>query len=93
MLNITSIKIYPFDTSGTEGHIKAVAEITLNDTLIIRDIKIMGTKAGGFYLTFPSKKGPEDKFYELVQPKNQEAREWLRKIILAEFKKIEENST
>lgn len=89
MLNITSIKIYPFDTSATEGRIRAVAEITLNNTLIIKDIKIMGTPAGGFYLIFPSRKGPDDKFYELVQPKDQETREWLRKIILEEFKKME----
>ena len=87
MLNLTSIKIYPFDTSGTEGHIKAVAEITLDDALIIKDIKIMGTKTGGYYLTFPSRKGPDDKFHELVAPKNQEVREWLRERIMEEFKK------
>jgi len=39
-MEITDVKIYPFDTSRIGGRVRAVAEIVIDDQLMIKGIKL-----------------------------------------------------
>ena len=82
MLSVTSVKIYPFEA----GNIRAYAEITLNDALLIRGIKILESPHGGLYLGFPAQKGREDKYRDLVEPTNNVLRDHIRRVVIDKYK-------
>lgn len=82
MLSVTSVKIYPFEA----GNIRAYAEITLNDALLIRGIKVLESPHGGLYLGFPAQKGREDKYRDLVEPTNNVLRDHIRRVVIDKYK-------
>lgn len=55
-MKITDVRIYPFDTGRIGGRVRAVAEIVIDDILLIRDIKVIESKHGGLFINFPKKK-------------------------------------
>ena len=52
MLNITDVRIKKVDSAG---RMKAVASVTLDDALVIHDIKVVEGH-NGLFVTMPSKK-------------------------------------
>lgn len=82
MLNVTDVKIYPFEA----GNIRAYAEITLNDVLVIRGIKILETPQGGLYLGYPAQKAREGKYRDLVEPATNALREQIRRAVIDKYK-------
>ncbi len=86
MLQITEIKIYPFDIGDSRSKVKAYAEVTLEDTLILKGIKIIQGKKGGLFIGFPSRKGRDEGYHDLIVPKNREFHDYLRNLVLDAFK-------
>lgn len=85
MLNVTNVKIYPFEA----GNIRAYAEITLNDVLVIRGIKILESPHGGLYLGYPAQRGKEDKYRDLVEPTSNALREHIRRVVIDGYKEYQ----
>lgn len=81
-LRITDVKVYPFDTSGTGGQGVAMGEITLDDAVTLRGFRIIAAKGGGMFVGFPSKKGGDGQWRELVIPVTKEARDQIRTALL-----------
>ncbi len=81
-LPITGVRVYPFDTSGSGGKVVAMGEITLADALTVRGFQIVAAKGGGLFVGFPSKKGGDGQWREMVIPLTKKAREEIRDVLI-----------
>lgn len=88
-LEVTDIKVYPFDTTSAGGKIKAYAEVTFNSSLMVRGVKVVQGPGGGLFVAFPTQRDKEGHFHELIIPLDNATREMIRKKVLAEYKKFE----
>lgn len=76
-MNITDIRIRHVKT---EGKLKAIVSVTLNDAIVIHDIKIIDGHRGPF-IAMPSRKVAEGDFRDIVHPINSETRTFFQEAI------------
>ncbi len=88
-MKITDIRVR-IVTNGNDK-LKAVASITIDDELVVHDIKVISGK-DGYFLSMPSRKTPEGEFKDIVHPIKTEVREMLKEKILAEYEKALANA-
>lgn len=88
-LNITDIRIRLVNSNNDK--LKAVASITIDDELVVHDIKVINGK-DGYFLSMPSRKTNEGEFKDIVHPIKTEVREALKEKILAEYEKALANA-
>lgn len=84
MINITNVKITKVESST---RVKGIASITIDDSFVIHDIKILESERG-LYIVMPSRRTPSGEFKDIAHPINAEAREIIQKLILNEYEKI-----
>ena len=83
-MEITSIKLIKL--TDTYNHVKAIASVIIDNALCINNIKVIETREKTF-LSFPSRKMPNEKIQDIVYPINAEARAILTDAILDEYRK------
>jgi len=83
-MKITDIRVRKVNS---EGRMRAVASITIDDAIAVHDIKIIEGQEK-LFVAFPSRKTPDDQFKDIVHPINAEARNMLETAILAEYEKM-----
>jgi DNA-binding cell septation regulator SpoVG len=88
VLNITSVKIYPFVTRDTGGRTVAYAEIVIAGALLIRGIRILESEKRGLFIGFPSQRVRRDTFIDLVEPLGRAARSEMRDAVIGEYKSV-----
>jgi stage V sporulation protein G len=72
-----------------EGRMKAVASITLYGEFVVHDIKVIdGDK--GLFIAMPSRKVMNGEHQDVAHPLNTETREQIQKVILEEYRKLQE---
>lgn len=83
MIDITNVKLIK-----TQGNfrVKGIASITIDDSFVIHDIKLIETQEG-LYVAMPSRKTPDGLFKDIAHPINAEARELIQKAIINEYEK------
>lgn len=86
LMIITSVKIYPFDTTEMGGMIRAFAEVVLDDVLLLKGIKVMEGKGGGLFISYPSQKGKDNQFHDLVVPLDEDLKKQIRRAVVDAFK-------
>lgn len=84
---ITSIKIRKFENTQTK--LLGVAEIVLDDMIVIHDIKILQNNAG-LFLAMPSKALKNNTFRDIVHPINKDVRSVFERLIFDMYKMIDE---
>lgn len=83
---VTDIKIFPFKDTGI-GHIRALANIILNDAIMIRGLRIMKSD-NGLFLDYPV-----DPFFNgmgyrsIIAPMTREVREYIENEVLKQYHK------
>ena len=82
-MKITDIRVRLVNNNDK---LKAVASITIDDELVVHDIKVINGK-DGYFLSMPSRKTNEGEFKDIVHPIKTEVRENLKELILAEYEK------
>ncbi len=82
-LKITDIRVRLVNNNEK---LKAVASITIDDELVVHDIKVINGK-DGYFLSMPSKKTEDGKFKDIVHPIKTEVRESLKEQIMAAYEK------
>ena len=85
-MNITFIKIYPFDTGFHQTSLRGYADVVLDDLLVIKGFKILAAKSGGLFIGMPSKKGKDGKYYDQIEFKVNDFQSELRTGILEAYK-------
>jgi stage V sporulation protein G len=88
-MEITEVRIYPFDTTSYGGKTKAFAEITLNGTLTIRGLRVIESKSGGLFVSYPSQVGREGKPRSLVIFTDNKLREQIRRVVIDAYREQE----
>ena len=79
-MNITEVRVSLRD----DAKLKAFVSITLADSMVIRGLKIIEGKQGTF-VAMPSRKRKDGEYQDIAHPINNEARDAMERIILAEY--------
>ncbi len=80
-MQITDVRIRKVES---EGKMKAVVSITIEDEFVVHDIKIIeGEK--GIFIAMPSRKGTDGEYKDIAHPINSKTREELQNLILTKY--------
>ncbi len=85
-LNITSVRIYPFVTSSTGGKTLAMADLTIDNALVLRGFRVIEGKSGGLFVGFPSARGKDGIWRETVFALDKETGSVIRNRIIEAYK-------
>jgi stage V sporulation protein G len=83
-MQITDVRIRKI---ASEGKMKAIVSITLDNEFVVHDIKVIEGQNGNF-IAMPSRKTPDGEFKDIAHPINTETREKMQKAILDEYEKV-----
>jgi len=65
----------------TDGRMKAIASITLDNEFVVHDIRVIDGNAG-LFVAMPSKRTPDGDFRDIAHPINAETRNKLQEAVL-----------
>ncbi|MBE5921213.1 MAG: septation protein SpoVG [Lachnospiraceae bacterium] len=83
-MNITDVRVRKV---SSDGKMKAVVSITLDDEFVVHDIKVIdGDK--GLFVAMPSKKTSENEYRDIAHPINSDTRSKIQKIILDKYREV-----
>ena len=80
-MNITDVRLKKVNS---DGKMKAIASITIDDAFVVRDIRVIEGQ-NGLFVAMPSRKTPEGEFRDIAHPITSEARELIQSAILKEY--------
>lgn len=78
-MKITDVRVRL--VSKDDAKLKAVASITIDDCIVVHDIKVINGREGMF-ISMPSRKTPDGEYKDIIHPINTETREELKKVVL-----------
>ena len=78
-MNITSVKVYPYDNGATKGF----ASITFDGCFVVTGLTIIEGK-NGLFVSMPSKKVKEE-YKDICFPLNKEFRQDIQDAVLKEY--------
>jgi stage V sporulation protein G len=81
-MNITEVRV----SLREDAKLKAFASITLDNCFVIRGLKIIEGKMGTF-VAMPSRKRKDGEYQDIAHPINNEARDEMESIVLAEYRR------
>lgn len=82
-MEITDIRVRKI---SAEGKMKAVVSVTLDDAIVIHDIKIIEGQEK-LFMAMPSRKTPDGEFKDIAHPISAPVREYLEGEILKAYEK------
>ena len=87
-MRITSLQLRD---AKAETRLEAVASITLDNMIVIHDIKIINN-GSGYFLAMPSRKMPGGNFRDVAHPISKEARAAMEGILVYALEVMRENN-
>ncbi len=84
-MEITEIRISVRD----DNKLKAFASITLDNSFVIRGLKII-EGAKGLFVAMPSRKRPDGTYQDVAHPINNDTRDWMEEQIIAKYEEDRE---
>ncbi|MCK4350487.1 MAG: septation regulator SpoVG [Candidatus Krumholzibacteria bacterium] len=84
-MEITEIRISLRD----DNKLKAFASITLDNSFVIRGLKII-EGAKGLFVAMPSRKRPDGTYQDVAHPINNETRDWMEEQIIVKYEEDRE---
>ncbi len=68
----------------TEGKMKAIVSVTLDDMFVIHDVKVVEGQ-NGLFVAMPSRKTPDGEFRDIAHPITSSAREVIQNAVLQAY--------
>lgn len=68
----------------TDGRMRAIASITLDDEFVIHDIRVIDGNTG-LFVAMPSKRTPDGEFRDIAHPINSNTRNKIQEVVLEAF--------
>ncbi|MCL1698456.1 MULTISPECIES: septation regulator SpoVG [unclassified Lysinibacillus] len=68
----------------TDGRMRAIASITLDNEFVVHDIRVIDGNTG-LFVAMPSKRTPDGEFRDIAHPINSTTRNKIQEIILNEY--------
>lgn len=81
-MNIGDVRIR--QVRHSDGKLRAVASITIDDCFVVHDIRIF-ERDGELFVAMPSRKASDGTYKDIAHPLNTETREYIRKTILGSY--------
>ncbi|OEH92629.1 septation regulator SpoVG [Bacillus solimangrovi] len=69
---------------NTDGRMRAIASITLDNEFVIHDIRVIDGN-NGLFVAMPSKRTPDGEFRDIAHPINSYTRGKIQDAVLAEY--------
>ena len=88
-LKITDVRVRIVNKE--DAKLKAVASITIDDCIVVHDIKIISGEKG-LFVSMPSRKTPDGEYKDIVHPINTETREVLVKAIFDAYEEAQKTA-
>ncbi|SOC26283.1 stage V sporulation protein G [Ureibacillus xyleni] len=76
----------------TDGRMRAIASITLDDEFVVHDIRVIDGN-NGLFVAMPSKRTPDGEFRDIAHPINSETRNKLQEVVPAAYHASSEEDT
>jgi stage V sporulation protein G len=80
MIEITEVRV----SLRNDDKLKAFVSITLNDSFVIRGLKVIKGNSG-LFVAMPSRKRPDGQHQDLAHPINDVTRKYLTERVMAEY--------
>ncbi|MFK4996587.1 septation regulator SpoVG [Bacillus sp. N9] len=74
---------------NTEGRMRAIASITLDNEFVVHDIRVIDGN-NGLFVAMPSKRTPDGEFRDIAHPINSNTRGKIQDVVLAEYHRLGE---
>ena len=89
MVKITNVNVV-LRNRGESSGVLAFADVVLDDSFVVRNIKILRAKSReGYLLSFPSQQTRESKkWYDVCFPINNEVRKYFEEVIFNTYEKL-----
>lgn len=89
-LKITDVKVYPFTNLKDHPYARAVAQVILNDGILLRGLKVMEGLEGMFigYPPDPYYKGED--YRASITPIKKDVREYIEAVVLNEYEAVKD---
>lgn len=68
----------------TDGRMRAIASITLDDEFVVHDIRVIDGNTG-LFVAMPSKRTPDGEFRDIAHPINSGTRNKIQEIVLEAY--------
>ena len=69
---------------NSEGRMKAIASITIDDEFVVHDIRVIDGN-NGMFVAMPSKRTPDGEFRDIAHPISSSTREKIQSAVLTEY--------
>lgn len=84
-LAVTQVQVFPFKEGPSLGHLKGLAQIVLNDQLVIRGLRIMDG-LNGLFVSYPIDPFYKaDDFRTILNPITRQLREHIENCVLEKY--------
>ncbi len=77
-MKVEVLKFYPFELPGRRGGLVGYADVKVGDLLVIKAVRLMRNRYGGYYVQMPSVQ-LGDRNYEVVEILSKELLEEIRR--------------
>ncbi len=85
-MEVTDVRLRRVET---EGRMRAIASITIDNEFVVHDIRVIDGN-NGLFVAMPSKRTPDGEFRDIAHPISSATREKIQSAVLAEYEKAGE---
>jgi stage V sporulation protein G len=86
MICISQVRIYPFETASMGGRTLAYADITIDNCLLVKGLRVVEGAQGGLFVSLPTQRGRDGRYYDVVVPLDADTRQCIRTAVLEAFR-------
>ena len=84
-MRVKLLKFYPFETSLRRPRLLGYADVEIEESIVIRQIKLFESRHGGYFIQLPEMQ-KEGKSFPIVEAKTRETLESIRRVIVDYYK-------
>ena len=82
-MEITDVRLRPVNS---EGRMKAIASITIDNEFVVHDIRVIDGN-NGMFVAMPSKRTPDGEFRDIAHPISSSTREKIQQAVLEVYER------
>ena len=83
-MNITNVNMRKVES---EGRVKALASVTIDDDFVVHEIKVVESR-GKTFIAMPSKRNANGEFKDIAHPINNQTRSQIEEVILNKYREM-----
>lgn len=80
-MQITDVRVRKVNT---DGKMKAVVSITIDNAFVVHDIKVIDGEKG-LFIAMPSRRAADGEYRDIAHPINSETRESIQRVIIEKY--------